>query len=138
MRKYSGCWMHTDNNIPYVSVLLRSTMRRLRVYFDPKQTPESPDASLWVRVGENYQRLTGLWLRHTAKSNKPYYLLTLKEGNFRLFMNEFKRTLPGEGQGEGRQPDYVAYQLTNEFGEPVGAERSEPTLRAGRNPEPAF
>ncbi len=119
MKKISGLWFHTDSQgLQYIAVSLRETGRRLRVYFDTKPMPDSPDASLYTKQQDaSYARVTGLWFRET-RGGKNYLFLSLQEGNFRIFPNEFKK--------HEAQPDYVLYQLTDAQGLPVGQERAEP------------
>jgi len=119
MKRISGIWLNTEevtNNhgqaakVDFMKILMQDTEsvkgRTLRVYFDEAMSgePSMPDASLWMKQNDGkYKRLTGLWMRQT-RNGKNYFFLELEEGNFRIFVNEFKK--------HDKQPDYILYQLT--------------------------
>lgn len=88
--------------------------RRFRIYFPSQPFDDSPNADLWVKEGEKYQRKTGLWFRNTQRNSK-YFFLSLREGNFRVYLNDRKL--------EDTQPDYTLYQYTDGQGNPVQNEQ---------------
>lgn len=87
-----------------------ATPRRVRVYFPSKPMDDSPDADLWLKQGDSYKRVTGLWFRSTNRGSQ-YLFVPLQEGNFRVYLNDRKR--------EDNQPDYTLYQYTDSEGNPL-------------------